>query len=902
MKRLLLVLFCLLALPVMASHIVGGEFEIVHISGNDYRINLIVYFDEMNGNPGARDPNVTARIFQKSNNSVMRNVFLSLQSQTPVVYTQPNCAIGSLKTSKIVYSAVVTLPANQYNDPAGYYIAWERCCRNYTINNIFSQDPLSPGGRYAGQTFYLEFPAVVKNGQPFINSSPRLFPPLSDYACFNQPYYVDFGGTDDDNDSLAYSLVTPLNTLSGDALPPGDNLPRPAPYPNVAWRDPYSIDNIMDGSPDLAISDNGFLTVTPRKVGLFVFAVRCEEYRNGIKIGETRRDFQMLAIDCQTANPPEITGKKLADAEFTYKDYMNVSFDRTVGDADRCIEVQVYDKDFHNAADNFMEKIKIRAIPMGFKGDVSEILPTPIDATLTSADSLATFRICFKECPYVDGPFKVGIIAYDDACALPLLDTIRITVTIDPPSNTKPRFTSPNVTAVMNEGDPMQHWPVAAIDDDGDPLTLFALPETGVILQNVGMKLLVNPQSGKTITGDFSWDPRCNVYDFSTKTEFNLLFLVEDQEKCNLTNPDTMTMKLKIVLPGNNAPIIDSDLTPDLQEREVEVLRKVNETLTFNLVGNDADGDALVLNMTGLDLDPAQYNITFPGDVRSGRVTSKFTWNIVCDRLDLTAQNEFNFRFMVVDNANKCRIYQADTLDVKVFVLPPDNAAPEMLLTSLLPELTLEANNTVSIPLGEQISVKVSGTDADFAPAADLLRLEMIKAEGNVQPNGYIFDAAEGRGKVESVFSWKPECNIFENGVYENEYVFTFRVYDDRCFTATADTSVLHVNIRDVDGSDEDFVPPNVITPNGDGCNDFFALEGFEEETHCGDVLAPHLPLDNCVGRFLGVRIFNRWGRLLFESTDRKFRWYAPDESMGVYFYYLSYSDKEYKGTIAINY
>jgi hypothetical protein len=700
-----------------------------------------------------------------------------------------------------------------------------------------------------------------------------------------------------------YSLVTPLNTITGDALPPGDNLPRPAPYPDVVWRNPFNLSNIIGGKPDLAISKDGFLTVTPRTVGLFVFAVRCEEYRDNVKIGETRRDFQMLSVDCLTANPPVIKGKKLGDTNFTYKENMSVSFSNTTTDANRCIEVQVYDKDFHNAADGFIEKIRIRAIPIGFKGDVSGIIPTPFDATLTSSDSLATFRICFDKCPYVKGPFQVGIIAYDDACALPLLDTIRVTVNIEPPPNNKPRFTTADIVAEMQEGNPLIEWPIAAVDNDGDVMTISALPETGVALQNVGMKLTVNPQAGNTITGKFSWDPDCRRYDFANKTAFRIRLLVEDRDECVLADPDTMELNLKIKLPSNFSPIIDSDLTPDLQEQEIDsVVTQVNDVLSFNVISNDADGDAMVLGMTGMGFDPAQLSVTFPGDSRSGRVSSRFNWNIRCDQLDLTAKDDFTFRFLVVDKVNKCRIYKADTLYVRVVVLPPDNAQPNLRLTSLLPELKLSADNSVSILLGDQISVKLSGTDADIAPAPDLIKLEMIRAEGKVEPEGYIFAPAEGRNQVESVFSWKPECNIFQDGVYENEYLFTFRVYDDRCFNGKADTTVLHVNVRDIDGSDDDFIPPNVITPNNDGCNDFFALEGFDTPTACGEVHAPNLPLDNCVGRFLGVRIFNRWGVLLFESPDRNFRWYAPGEAMGVYFYYLSYSDKEYKGTISVTY
>ena len=42
-------------------------------------------------------------------------------------------------------------------------------------------------------TYTLQFPPIVdSSGSPFVNSSPKLFPPLSDYACVNQLFYIDF--------------------------------------------------------------------------------------------------------------------------------------------------------------------------------------------------------------------------------------------------------------------------------------------------------------------------------------------------------------------------------------------------------------------------------------------------------------------------------------------------------------------------------------------------------------------------------------------------------------------------------------------------------------------------------------------------------------------------------------
>src|SRR5690606_18705701 len=128
------------------------------------------------------DPSVNARIFRKRDDAVMMEVYLPFASETAVDYTQPACSNGEIVTSRMVYTTVVTLSPQQYADAEGYYLSWERCCRNYSITNIYSDDP-AVSGRYAGQTFYLEFPPVVKDGQPFINSSPRLFPPLNDYAC-----------------------------------------------------------------------------------------------------------------------------------------------------------------------------------------------------------------------------------------------------------------------------------------------------------------------------------------------------------------------------------------------------------------------------------------------------------------------------------------------------------------------------------------------------------------------------------------------------------------------------------------------------------------------------------------------------------------------------------------------
>ncbi|MGC4022927.1 MAG: hypothetical protein QM734_13785 [Cyclobacteriaceae bacterium] len=237
----------------------------------------------------------------------------------------------------------------------------------------------------------MEFPPVVKNGQQFINSSPHLFPPLNDYACPGRPYYVNFAGVDDDGDSIVYTMTTPLNVDSATAVPPI----APGPYPLVTWRPGYDSLHIIGGSPDLAISKDGLLTCTPVKPGLFVFAIKADEYRNGVKIGETRRDFQMLVVTgCQPDQPPQIIGRKIMDLNFTYVDTMSVAFADTA--THRCIVVRVSDPDSQSAFQNFTENVTIKAVPLSFRDKyLSSILPTVKSAQLTNG-STVDFTICFS--------------------------------------------------------------------------------------------------------------------------------------------------------------------------------------------------------------------------------------------------------------------------------------------------------------------------------------------------------------------------------------------------------------------------------------------------------------------------------------------------------------------------
>jgi hypothetical protein len=895
MKRVLLSVFLVMALPVMASHIVGGEFELLHLSGTRYRLNLILYFDLNDGNPGAKDQFADASIFSKSDNQLIATQRLFLSSESQISYTQPSCSKGEIRTNKLIYSAELTLDPTAYSDPQGYYISWQRCCRNYQIKNIFSEVP-GVGSISAGQTFYLEFPAVVKNGKQFIDSTPKLFPPLNDYACKGKPYYVDFAGTDDDGDSLVYSMVTPLNTKTSTALP----LASPRPYPEVTWRSGFSLSSITNGKPDLRISKDGLLTGTPGTIGLFVFAVKVEEYRDKVKIGESRRDFQMLVVDCPVAVPPQITGKKLAETDFTYDNTMTLRFGNTVKNEDRCIEVRVADDDSKSSTDGFQENVTIRVVGLNFKSkNLDSILPS-IKTTVLKNGSTIDFRICFPQCPFIKGPYQIGIIAFDDACSLPLTDTLKVTVDTEPPFNTDPYFKTPtaNITSVLKEGD-QASWPVEIVDDQGDEITVARFLPT-----NAGMSFSISEQKKGLVKGTLSWDAYCDIYDFTKRTDFLVTIQADDNDVCKFNQPVKRIFNLGVLLPPSDTPVIFTDLVKT-RTRIINLEKRVNENLNFNVYATElTDQNTMNLKLTNLT-SFSPYGIKFTDASGKKEVSSKFNWDLLCPAVDPAKKSNFTFQFIASDNTNKCKFNKADTVDVNVKVLPPINNKPVLTIASLN-NLVIK-NSSLDVTLGQSIELTLAGTDTDVIPTKDNLQLALTQATGKVEPNGYDFAAATGQGKVNSIFRWTPDCSIFKDGIYSNSYLFKFKLSDDHCYTAKADSTLITINIKDIDNSGREFAPGNVITPNGDGCNDFFAVEGFEDgkcesKIYKGlDIDAQvSLPLDNCTGQFQGVSIYNRWGGEVFKSTDRKFRWYALNEAAGVYYYTLKFSDKEYKGTISV--
>lgn len=291
MKRVItylsFILSVVLATQLNATHIVGGEIYYDNLGGNNYKITLKVYRDCFNGQAQLDNP-AEIRIFDKNGLLVdtMQLPMLSLTNIAPTINNPCITPPGNECVEEGVYVGTINLAPKS----GGYYVVYQRCCRNNSILNI-----VTPGATGVTYWEHIPGPEVVA-----VNSSPRFnkFPPI--YLCNGVQIKFDHAATDPDGDVLKYSLCSPYD---GCSPPPSGPCPiMPPPYNPVQFIPGHSGSYPMSSNPATAINQNtGFLTGTPDTDGQWVVGVCVEEWRGSTLIATHYRDFQFNVVTCQVS-------------------------------------------------------------------------------------------------------------------------------------------------------------------------------------------------------------------------------------------------------------------------------------------------------------------------------------------------------------------------------------------------------------------------------------------------------------------------------------------------------------------------------------------------------------------------------------------------------------------------
>jgi gliding motility-associated-like protein len=292
-----------LCFTAKATHIVGGELYYDNLGGNNYRVTLKIYRDCSSAtqydNPGSV-------IVYDAGGNYVQTIEIAFPGANNVPDSINNPCIqppSSTCVEEAVYQTTVNLPPQA----GGYYLVYQRCCRNATILNL-----INPGS--VGSTYMEHIPGpevVAFNSSPHFNKRPKK------YICNGFDVDFDHSATDPDGDSLVYSFISPFTGLTaccpmlGAAAAPGGGALCPAPppscptvgspppYANVPFSAPYTGTYPVSSNPALAINpQTGYITGTPNINGQWVVGVCVREYRNGVLIGIHIRDFQYNVTSC----------------------------------------------------------------------------------------------------------------------------------------------------------------------------------------------------------------------------------------------------------------------------------------------------------------------------------------------------------------------------------------------------------------------------------------------------------------------------------------------------------------------------------------------------------------------------------------------------------------------------
>jgi len=199
---------------------------------------------------------------------------------------------------KAVYNFNIRVEINGDN----YLVSYQRCCRNGSIGNL-----INPGD--TGAAFQIEITheaLVLCNDSPTFNN----FPPI--FICVNSDINFDHSAFDVEGDDLVYSFCAP-KTAGGTAGSGGPGsgdpescdgvTPNPAvclpPFSPVSFIPPFTATSPLGGNPIVEINSvTGQINGSPTLTGQYVVGVCVQEFKDGILMSETRRDFQFNVVTC----------------------------------------------------------------------------------------------------------------------------------------------------------------------------------------------------------------------------------------------------------------------------------------------------------------------------------------------------------------------------------------------------------------------------------------------------------------------------------------------------------------------------------------------------------------------------------------------------------------------------
>jgi len=303
MRRWLLVICLLSCTSAFATHIAGGELFYTYQgpggAANTDRYLITMRLFRVCGPVGPNfagldGEQVRIGIYQTSTLQLVGTQLLAQQffgdpPQVQNTFGSNPCLVPFVSVCYQVgtYSATVDLPKTA----DGYTLSWIRYTRT-ALDNVT--------GAEIGATFTTKIPgtSLLPTGN---NSCPQFAVRDTMTVCKSNSFILDFSATDADGDSLAYKFTPAYNGFGGGLSNPNPSPPNPLQLIQLNYPPPYSGTNPL-GTNAVINPNTGIISgIAPASPGSYVICVVVEEWRNGVKINDHRKDFILRIADCSLA-------------------------------------------------------------------------------------------------------------------------------------------------------------------------------------------------------------------------------------------------------------------------------------------------------------------------------------------------------------------------------------------------------------------------------------------------------------------------------------------------------------------------------------------------------------------------------------------------------------------------
>lgn len=305
MKKILLSIILIFVIcSTYAGHIAGGEIfyrylgQGTNANTSRYSITLRLFRDcNATGTNTAQLPtSVLIAIYNNTSPSSRFGNQITVQRtggiETLSLGNPDPCITGQVVVcyQLATYNFTTDLP----NTAEGYTAMYQTCCRTDAITNVLKEQITAQTfGEGATYTCNIPGTASLPTGN---NSSPVFALKDTTLVCQNSPFSIDFSASDpDQGDSLSYSLCSAYNR--GNTTGAADANYSSPPFGFVNYTNGFSGNSPL--GPTASIDPiTGIISGIAPINGYYVVNVCITEWRSGVIISQHRKDFTLRVSDC----------------------------------------------------------------------------------------------------------------------------------------------------------------------------------------------------------------------------------------------------------------------------------------------------------------------------------------------------------------------------------------------------------------------------------------------------------------------------------------------------------------------------------------------------------------------------------------------------------------------------